>query len=509
MLLITLLEIPLIAAVISAAVPRRWRWLDEYVAIGATLLEAILALVIAHRVALGETVSATWMFAPDALGALVLAIAGVVGFAAAIHSVGHLRAEASKGILGFSRIREYFILFHLFFFAMFAAAASTTPLLTWVAIEATTLATAFLITIYNKPSALEAGWKHLIINSVGLLFGLLGTLLFLNAATVAGAEGVRITWSSLTELAAHMNPLLVQIAFVFILVGYGTKTGFVPLHTWKPDAYSKAPAPIAALLSGVLMSVSFAAILHFMGITNSAIAAAFTQKLLIAFGILSVLTASLLMVRTRSYKRLLAYSSIEHGGVMALGFGFGGAGIAAALFHMLYHALAKPLLFFSAGNIFLKYSSTKVHEVRGAYTLLPVSAVVFMTGILAASGMPPFGIFFTKLAILGAGISEHPYIVMFAVIGFAAVFAGLIRTAAHMLFGEPPRALPAGESNSLTLVSLTFIALIFIVLSVWVPSELTTLVTDAAEIVQPAAEEVPLIVPDLDAGETVPLEIAL
>lgn len=486
MLLTILLLTPLIAATLTAVANRSQRALIEFGALTAVAIEAISAAIIVHRVAIGLPVSNGWMFAPDAIGAFVIMIIALVGIAATIHSVGQMRAETEKGIIGFRRVRQYFVLYHLFFFAMFAASASTTPLLTWVLVEATTLSTAFLITIYNKPSALEAGWKHLIINSTGLLFGLLGTLMFLSAAAHAGLTGTT-TWADLLHNAMLLNPTIVKIAFVFILVGYGTKTGFVPLHTWKPDAYSKAPAPIGALLSGVLISVAFTAIIHFMSITNHVLATNFTAHLLIAFGILSILVAPLLTTGVHNYKRMLAYSSVEHSGVIALGLGFGGVGIAAALLHMLYHALAKPLLFFAAGNVFIKYSSTKIAQVRGAYTLIPFTAVVFMGGILAVTGMPPFGIFFTKLAILSAGVHHYPYVTALAVLGFAAVFMGLIRATVKMLFGEPTPDLLPGEANAFTVTSLVFTSVVFIILSFYVPTDVNALIHHAASSLQAPA----------------------
>jgi hydrogenase-4 component F len=189
------------------------------------------------------------------------------------------------------------------------------------------------------------------------------------------------------------------------------------------------------------------------------------------------------MTGPKNYKRLLAYSGIEHAGVMALGFGVGGIGIIGAFFHMMYHALAKPILFFAAGNFFLKFSSTKIAKVRGAIRLIPFSAIMFFGGVLAATGMPPFGIFFTKLAILGATMPHHPILAMIALVAFAIVFANFVRHAVSMVFGEPPKDLEPGEAGPLSIFSLVFLAVLFVILSLWTPTALSTLITNAAQII--------------------------
>jgi len=483
-MILALLVIPLFAACVGILAPRERQSVIEYGAVVTTALEVVLAMLIARKVALYGALPGPAFLGVDALGAVALLMVSVVGLAAAIHSVGHLREEARKGVVGFHRIREYYSLFHLFLFAMFAAAATTSPIIMWTAIEATTLATAFLITFYNKPSALEAGWKNLIINSVGLLLGFLGTLLFLNAAAGAGATGPFVSWDTLHALAGSFDPTLIKIAFIFCLVGYGTKVGFVPMHTWLPDAHSKAPIPISALLSGVLLNMALLAILRLRAVTDLVVNPAFTAHLLIGFGALSLATAALIIFGQKNYKRMLAYSSIEHMGIMAIGFGIGGVAAVAALFHMLYHALLKPLLFFAAGNVFLKYSSTKIANVKGALTLLPFSSAAFFAGLLAVSGMPLSGIFFTKLSILAEGMHAYPLLMLGVLGALALVLAGFLASATAMFFSEAPANLPRGEANGWTVVSISFLAFLFIALSVYVPTSLTRLIEQAGAIIR-------------------------
>src|SRR3989344_964379 len=267
-MILSLLAIPVIAALASAFVQKRYQSSIEYAALGAAVFETAFAVLIARSVLLHGTLLGPGFLGVDALGAFPILFTTVVGLAATIHSIGHLREEARKDIVGFHRIREYYVLFHFFLFAMLAASSTTSPIIMWTAIEATTLATAFLITFYNKPSALEAGWKNLIINSVGLLIGFLGTLLFLTAAARAGAGGPFVSWETLHAFGGSFDPTLIKVAFVLCLVGYGTKVGLVPMHTWLPDAHSKAPVPISSLLSGVLLNVALIAILRFRSVAD-------------------------------------------------------------------------------------------------------------------------------------------------------------------------------------------------------------------------------------------------
>lgn len=466
-----------ISALICLVVKRRG--VIEVVTVLATLVAFVLSLKIALGVAINGSYTPNLLFSVDALGAIVMMIIALVGLAAVAYSVAYLRAETAKQILGFKRVRQYFILLNLFLGAMFLATSSASPIITWISIEATTLSTAFLISFYNKPSSMEAAWKYLIINSIGLLLAFFGTLLYLTTFANAGEAGF-VTWNSLLANASNLNPMIAKMAFIFVLVGYGTKVGLSPMHTWLPDAHSKAPAPVSALLSGVLLNVALITILRFKVVSDLVVGPQFAQNLLMAFGLLSVLVAAFIILTQKNYKRLLAYSSIENMGIMALGFGFGGLGIAAAILHMIYHALFKSALFFSAGNVFLKYSSTKIANVRGVLTALPVTGVLFLAGFFAITGTPPFGIFLTKIAILTAGMQTHPVITIVAILAVALLFVGFFKHVSTIMFGDQPADLKVGEKNIwLIIPPLTLIGVAFY-LSFYLPSFLKTLLTVAA-----------------------------
>lgn len=473
MLLTFLISLPLLVAIFIALLGVKHTRLIERVVIVSSVLELGLVLAVLPTVVETGSVSASTLFSLDPLGTFISFIIALIGVFASMYSVGYLRAEVDKGIIGPRRVRQYFLLLKLFFFAMFLAAATMSPIVMWIAIEATTLSTAFLISFYNKKSATEAAWKYLIINSLGLLLSLLGTLLFL---ALPEARDGSLTWQSLHESVATLPPLAVKIAFVFILIGYGTKIGFVPLHTWKPDTYSKSPTPIAALLSGVLLNVAFLAILRFKELTDSVLQSDFSSELFIFFGVLSLVFSAFIIFIQKNYKRLLAYSSIEHAGLLALGFGFGGAGTLAALLHMLYHALGKALVFFAVGNVFLKYGSSKMHHVTGLIRVLPLSSVMLFIAFLALLGLPPFGLFITEFSLLSAGLAQYPYVVALILLTLAIIFFGFLKHLVAMLFGPVPENIVPGESNMLTQVPLVLLLVLFLVLSWYLPESLETLI---------------------------------
>lgn len=473
MLLILIITIPVIAAFASFCVKKSMLGLS-CVAVLASVLEISTVLVTVVSLLSNKTCQYLDYFSIDSLGAVLTMILALVGSMASLYSIGYIKSEVDRKIIRLNKAHQYFILLHLFIFAMFFAIITTSPILMWIAIEATTLSTAFLVSFYNKPSAIEAAWKYLIINSIGVLLGFFGTLLFLYPAVHSGLREF-INWQLLLSNASKFDPFIAKIAFVFVLIGYGTKVGLVPMHPWLPDAHSKAPAPISSLLSGVLLNVAFFAVLRFKAVADISIGPSFSQMLLIFFGTLSIVVAAFIIFIQRNYKRLLAYSSVEHMGIIALGFGFGGIGSFAALLHMIYHSLAKSALFLLSGNVFIRYGSTKIAEVKGMIKSLPISSVLFFMGFLAITGVPPFGIFLTEFMILSAGISVHPAITVIALFSLVLVFAAIVKHIVTMIFGEPIKDVPKGEMSFWTLFPPIILIAVLIILSFFIPSSLQTL----------------------------------
>lgn len=474
MALLILLFSPLLATLLSMVVGKQ-RKILEIIAILSATIEAIAGLFIITRVIAEKTYNINPHFSIDALGALILGIIITVGFIATLHSVGYLRAEQAKGMIGFTRIREYYVLMKLFMFCMFFAIVTTNPILMWISIEATTLSTVFLISLFNRDEDIEAAWKYLIINTVGLLLGLLGTLIFLSQVPSIGF----ITWDILTEKIIAHSSMVSKFAFIFILIGYGTKMGLVPMHTWRPDTYNKAPSPIAALLSGALLNVAFLAILRFKIVIDSVVGSAFSQNLFVFFGIISIVVAAFIIYTQGNYKRMLAYHSTEHAGIMMLGVGLGGIGIFGALLHMIYHSFAKSLLFFVSSNIAVKYSSSMIKDVTGMIKVLPYSSVLYVIGFLTMVGIPPFGIFFSESYILLAGFSHSIIVAAVALLALLLVFVGFFSHIKEMLFGEAPSGIQKGENNAWTIVPIACFAIILIVFSVYLPNPLQTLLKES------------------------------
>ena len=450
----------------------------EVVSVISSLVSLILSVVVALKVAsTGIYIPGSGrFFSIDALGGIIVLVLGLVGFATTIYSVEYLRQEVHKNVIGFTRMKQYFILLNIFFLAMFLAATSSNPIFAWISIEATTLSTAFLISFYDKPSAIEGAWKYLIINSIGLLLGFFGTLLFFTSIDLSSAG--LINWQLLTANATHLDPLLAKIAFVFVLIGYGTKVGLVPMHTWKPDAYSKAPAPIGALLSSALLPIAFVIILRYKAITDIVVGPLFSQRLFITFGLLSIVVAALIMFNAKNYKRLLAYSSIENAGVMVLGFAFGGLGVFAAVLHLIYHSCVKVVLFLSSGNLLLKYNSAKIFNIKGALKIIPVTSVLFIIGFLIVTGIPPFGMFMTKLYVFSSGMKEYPIVSLIALFFLALVFVSFLKYITTMFFGDKPDNIEKGENNIWLLIPQIFLVVVIIILSFYLPPFLHTLINN-------------------------------
>jgi len=479
MQLLAIIIMFVVATIISSLVKNRQ--VIEGLAVTATGFSLLLASHLAYTVSVSGPYAPWSFFQIDALSAIVLLIIGSISFAVTVYSVAYLRQETKKGIVGFTRVKQYFMLSNLFTAAMFLAISANSPIFAWISIEATTLSTAFLISFYNKPSAMEAAWKYLIINSVGLLLGFFGTLLYFTALSADSETGF-VSWQLLLDNSGQLDPLLAKIAFIFILIGYGTKVGLAPMHTWKPDAYSKAPAPMGALLAGALLPVAFVIILKFKIITDASVGADFSQQLLIVFGLLSITLAALVMFNARNYKRMLAYSSIENAGIMALGFGFGGIGIFATILHLIYHSITKVILFLTAGNMLLKFSSDKINKVSGTLSIVPLSSALLIIGFLIITGTPPFGIFLTKMQILLAGMQTYPVVSGLALLFMGIIFISFLKHITAMVFGDSEADIKPGEDGLWLLIPPTVFLGIIIYLSFTLPPFLKTLITEATNI---------------------------
>jgi hydrogenase-4 component F len=467
MMLISLLLIPLLGALLIART--RGRALMELWYLLAGVATLGMGAAIAAQVWSGAVLTAAGdLFRVDALSALMVVIITFLSAIAALYAVGYMRAEFDDRHL--SRARLFFALFHLFVFTMLVAVTTDNLGVMWVAIEGTTLATVFLVNLHQTRTSLEAAYKYLILSSVGIALAFIGTALVYYAGAAKAGE-IAVNWSALKAAAGSLNAEVVRLAFVFIVIGYGTKAGLAPMHTWLPDAHSEAPAPISALMSGVLLNVGLYAMIRFKAVVDAAIGHDFAARLLIGVGLLSLVVAAAFLVRSRNYKRMLAYSSVEHMGIVCLGLGFGGYwGVFGALLHVVNHALSKSLLFILSGNILLKYHSAEIAEVRGLLRAAPWTGALFLAGTLALTGLPPFAPFISEFIIFRAGLESHPWSAATAVILLIVIFGGMLASVNRMLYGEPPADLPRGDALRPWLAPLAANFALLLVLGLTLPT---------------------------------------
>jgi hydrogenase-4 component F len=441
MILLALLGVPLLAALILTRLRGKAGLLVHAVAAGLVLAAA--AAVVAGVAGSGGVVVLGGLLRADPLSAWMIALIGLVASLAA--------AEAPRQVPA-ALAGRFYPLFHVFVFTMLLAVTTDDVGLMWVAVEATTLASVFLVNLERTRASLEAAYKYLLICSVGVAIAFVGTVLVYFADVhQLGGEAYALRWTVLLGLAPSPPPRVVELAFVFLLVGYGTKAGLVPMHTWLPDAHSEAPAPVSALMSGVLLSVGIYAVLRFKTVVDLATGPGFASRLLLLLGLASMAVAAAFLWSPANYKRMLAYSSIEHIGVVALGLGFGGTwGVAGAILHIANHALAKSVLFLLAGRIRAAFGSADVAAVHGLVALMPFTGRGFFVAMLALMGLPPFGLFLSEWLILGAGF-QAGYILLpaLALLLLLVAFAGLLRIAHRMAYGPHAAVGPRESEGSL------------------------------------------------------------
>lgn len=501
MLFLTLLATPLLASLLIFACRlsgRGGRLATALHVVGcvALLLASFDAVFNVYQQ--GDLLAGGQWFHLDSLGALFLAILGIVGFICGWHSLGYMGHELKSGEITEATLINYYGFFHLFLFTMLLVVTSNNLILMWAAIEATTLASAFLVGVYGKRTSLEAAWKYIIICTVGVAFGLYGTVLvYSNAASVMNNPHDAIFWTYVLAHADLLDNTLMHLAFVFILIGFGTKTGLFPMHAWLPDAHSEAASPTSALLSAVLLNCALLVIIRYMILISAAIGPDFTHNLLIIFGLLSVAVAAFLILVQRDMKRLLAYSSMENMGLIAFAIGIGGPlGVLAAMLHTLNHSLAKTLLFCGSGNVLLKYGSRDMNTVSGVLRATPLTGALMAGGALALGGVPPFNVFLSEFMTVVAGMRDHhPALIVLLLILLTIVLAGLVRMIMKSVLGPVPENIKKGELGWLTTAPMLVLIVMMLVMGTAVPTQVNQLLQRASVVVlnnpQQKAEDFP------------------
>ena len=416
----------------------------------------------------------------DPFSRLILLIVSLLFCGCSFYALGYLRYRIAWG----NRIFVSCLL--LFLSAMSLAAVARHLGLLWVAVEATTVASAPLIYYNRNRLSIEATWKYLILCSVGIALAMLG-ILFVAYAALAGGAHVSLQFDDILHGAANYSRPWLRAGFVFLLVGFGTKAGFAPLHTWKPDAYGEAPGLVGALLAGGLTSVAFLALLRTLQIMDAAGDGAMAREAFLAMGLISLGFAAVFVIRQPDFKRLLAYSSVEHMGILAIGVAIGGVATFGAMLHLMNNALTKGVLFLSAGNIHRRFASKRVGEVQGAITLVPVSASLFLLGFLAITGSPPFAPFISEFTILRGIFTGGHYLTGGLFLFFLAViFIGMGSTVLSVVFGTPLER--KGDTNYRETIVTTgtplVLLLIILLLGLYLPEPARKLFAEAAALLE-------------------------
>jgi len=455
-----LLGVPLAGGLLLALFGHK-RWAPELNTLMSLLTFIAAAVLTVGIVSEGPITAFGEQFFIDSFNVFLVALTAFVGFTTALFSRPYMRIEQHHGRLSSNMLRLYHSMYQLFTFTMLLALTTNNMGILWVAMEAATLTTVLLVSLYRTPASLEAAWKYFILCGVGIAQALFGTiLLYFAAEKLLGAGGNALLWTHLNEVKGQLEPTVLSLAFVFLLVGYGTKVGLVPLHNWLPDAHAEGPTPVSAVLSGLLLNVALYAVVRSKVLVDGALASHLAGNLMMGFGLLSVVVAAFFLSRQKDVKRMFAYSSIEHMGLMTFAFGMGGAvATFAALLHMTVHSLTKSAIFFTVGHAAQKTGSQLMENIRGLVDTNPTIGWGLMLGSLAILGVPPFGVFASEFLIITTAMHEHPWATPFLLLALGVAFAAIFSRVQEMVFGEttgkrlphPPALIPVFVHLSLVL----------------------------------------------------------
>ncbi len=426
-----LLGLPVAGAILLALLP----WRAASVANIGVSVATFAASLVLFRV---RPPAGALLFIDD-FNVYLVALTAFVGATTAVFSAAYIAREVAGGRLGDGHLRFYHAMYQAFLFTMLLALTANNIGLMWVAVEGATLTTVLMVSLYRTREAIEAAWKYFILCSVGIGLALFGTILvYLAAEPVMGASGAAMEWTRLVARAWAFQPALLNLAFVFVLVGYGTKVGLAPLHAWLPDAHAEGPTPISAVLSGLLLNVALYALLRFKMLIAANGHALAPGPLMVAMGLSSLFLSAFMLYRRGDIKRLFAYSSIEHMGIITFAFGIGG-GLAdfAGLLHMTMHSLTKSAIFFTAGIASQNAGSSRIARIKGLTVSTPVLGWVFLLAVLAIAGLPPMGVFTSEFLVVTATVARHPLLAVPLVVGLLLAFGALIGRVQGMAFGTP------------------------------------------------------------------------
>ncbi len=439
MALLILLGVPLFAAAVLAFVgDRKFAPEINILGSGATFIAGFwLAVDVFIQ---GPMLAGGNSFFVDEFNVYLAVLTAFVSMTTAVFSRRYMRREREHGRVGHIGMRFYHAMFQLFIFAMLLCLLTNNVGILWIAMELATLSTVLLVSLYRTPTAIEAAWKYFILCGVGIAQALFGTvLLYFAAEKVLGEGGDALLWTNLNRVSGSLEPTVLSLAFVFLMVGYGTKVGLVPLHNWLPDAHSEGPTPISAVLSGLLLNIALYALVRCKALVDGSTHTHHAGDIMMGFGLLSIIVAAFSLLRQKDIKRMFSYSSIEHMGIATFAFGLGGPiATYGALLHMLVHSLAKSSIFFTVGHASQMHWTQEMDRIKGLIKGSPLVGWGLMFGVMAIAGMPPFGVFTSEFLILTATIKDAPLWTPFLLLGLGVAFAALFRKVQPMVAGDVP-----------------------------------------------------------------------
>lgn len=453
--------------------------------IASTSVIGVLVVEISREVMREGSLRGAGVFAADAVTLVFLGLIALLSLATAIYTVGWMRREVADGGIAEHRLPAYFALVQAFLATMLVTVLADNLGILWISMEGTTITSALLVGFRRDRYGLEAAWKYIIVTTIGISFGLFGTVLVYAAAAHAqGGSAGAMNFTTIAAISSQLDPGIVRIGFIFVMVGYGTKAGLAPMHMWLPDAHSQAPSPVSALLSGALIKCALFGIIRFHTIARGACGPELSGHLLLLFGLVSIVVATPFILTQRNFKRLLGYHSVEHVGIVALGLGIGGPiGTYAALLHVLNHGVTKALVFFVAGDALGRHGSHDMARIRGFLRVAPFAGTFLMLGAFSLAGLPPFSIFVSELLVLRAGIADGRFaaVAIFLVM-VTVIFAGLLHHAGKMVFGKPDEGVPHGGEAISGILAMALLGAVMLLLGLSIPAALDRVLTRAVEV---------------------------
>ena len=489
MLTVALLACPLVFSLVMAALPKMTSY-NVFAGLNTISVAATLVLSVVTAgtmLSSGQNIDALglWLHL-DSLSSIFVLLVGIIGFITGVYSISYIKIDIEEKTMPAERAKQYYALFSLFVFTMLLACLSNNIILTWAAVEATTLSTVFLVGIYKNKQALEASWKYAMVCTAGVAFGLFGTLLiYANAADIMPNAHEAAFLTSIMPYADQFDPMLVRLAFAFIVIGFGTKAGLFPMHTWLPDAHSQAPSPVSALLSGVLLKCAMLVIIRFYSLSIITVGDTYPRTLLLILGTLSILVAALCIFKQDDIKRRFAYSSVDNVGVVALCLGIGGPlGIAACLLHCIFHGFTKTLAFCVSGNIQHAFGTRSLAKIQGVVEVAPATAALAVLALLGLGAFPPFGMFISEFLTFVAGVTAGPmWLVVVVALGLTVAISALTRIALKSVFGHAPQGMGKHEAPALMLIPEIILAVMILWFGIATPLPLVHGVETATGIV--------------------------